>query len=265
MSSVSQAPVAIADSRRCRSCDRRGSARDALVRGRRASSTRWIGSRRPAASSRGRSRPGNLPRPFELFVTPLVESRLEGRRVAAHRGGREARVRHRSRAEVADRRRRWPARQRRVARLALRRSSRRCRIRPATSTSRLLQAVAEGLTLAEFDGGTYKTARSDGSARRRGSASCGPAGSRYVAGESRLACEGAVARGRLLGECSNLARELANEPGNTLTPREFADRARDDRQWRRRVASRSSTRSRSRSSAWACCSASPAAAASRRG
>ena len=34
-----------------------------------------------------------------------------------------------------------------------------------------------------------------------------------------------MARGRLLGECSNLARELANEPGNTLTPREFATRA----------------------------------------
>ena len=28
----------------------------------------------------------------------------------------------------------------------------------------------------------------------------------------------------MLGECSNLARELSNEPGNTLTPREFADR-----------------------------------------
>ena len=34
-----------------------------------------------------------------------------------------------------------------------------------------------------------------------------------------------VDRGRLLAECSNLARELANEPGNTLTPREFARRA----------------------------------------
>jgi leucyl aminopeptidase len=29
----------------------------------------------------------------------------------------------------------------------------------------------------------------------------------------------------VLGECSNLARQLANEPGNTLTPREFANRA----------------------------------------
>src|SRR5262249_11462395 len=35
----------------------------------------------------------------------------------------------------------------------------------------------------------------------------------------------AVARGRVLGECSNAARALANEPGNTLTPREFASRA----------------------------------------
>ena len=38
-------------------------------------------------------------------------------------------------------------------------------------------------------------------------------------------CSAAAARGRLLGECSNLARDLANEPGNTLTPREFARRA----------------------------------------
>jgi leucyl aminopeptidase len=34
-----------------------------------------------------------------------------------------------------------------------------------------------------------------------------------------------VARGRILGECSNLAREMSNEPGNALTPREFARRA----------------------------------------
>ena len=32
-------------------------------------------------------------------------------------------------------------------------------------------------------------------------------------------------RGRVLGEYTNLARELANEPANTLTPRVFADRA----------------------------------------
>ena len=34
-----------------------------------------------------------------------------------------------------------------------------------------------------------------------------------------------IARGRILGECTNLARALANEPGNDLTPRVFAERA----------------------------------------
>ena len=37
----------------------------------------------------------------------------------------------------------------------------------------------------------------------------------------------AVERGMLLGGCSNLARELSNEPGNLFTPRVFADRARE--------------------------------------
>ena len=35
----------------------------------------------------------------------------------------------------------------------------------------------------------------------------------------------AVERGVLLGGCSNIARELSNEPGNLFTPRVFADRA----------------------------------------
>jgi leucyl aminopeptidase len=43
--------------------------------------------------------------------------------------------------------------------------------------------------------------------------------------ESPTRLESALTRGRILGECSNLARELANEPGNVLTPREFAARA----------------------------------------
>ena len=34
-----------------------------------------------------------------------------------------------------------------------------------------------------------------------------------------------IARGRILGECTNQARALANEPGNDLTPRVFAERA----------------------------------------
>jgi leucyl aminopeptidase len=86
--------------------------------------------------------------------------------------------------------------------------------------SDVLQAIAEGLTLAEFDPGSYKTRHE---APTRASiwtvavpgAEVGP----------RL--HSAVARGRLLGECSNLSRDLCNEPGNTLPPREFARRAAD--------------------------------------
>jgi leucyl aminopeptidase len=82
----------------------------------------------------------------------------------------------------------------------------------------MARAVAEGLTLAEFDAGRYKTIDHEVIAS--------PAWT-VIAGDERRAGEvaGAIARGRLLGECSNLARDLANEPGNTLTPREFAHRA----------------------------------------
>ena len=44
-------------------------------------------------------------------------------------------------------------------------------------------------------------------------------------GAPSAAVEAALERGRVLGECTNIARELSNEPGNTLTPRVFADRA----------------------------------------
>ncbi len=76
------------------------------------------------------------------------------------------------------------------------------------------QAVAEGLTLSEFNAGTYKTA------------DVPPAKSpSWTVVGGKADCSTAVQRGRLLAECSNMARELANEPGNTLTPREFARRA----------------------------------------
>jgi leucyl aminopeptidase len=78
------------------------------------------------------------------------------------------------------------------------------------------QACAEGVVLANFEGGNYKT---DDSARP------------FV--EAVELCPfwddagvvAAIARGRMLGEASNIAREFANEPGNSLTPRVFADRA----------------------------------------
>jgi leucyl aminopeptidase len=81
--------------------------------------------------------------------------------------------------------------------------------------SEVSQAIAEGLTLSEFNAGSYKTS----------DVPPGKAPSWTVVGGANAGCAAAVQRGRLLGECSNLAREMANEPGNTLTPREFARRS----------------------------------------
>src|SRR5476649_1895262 len=84
----------------------------------------------------------------------------------------------------------------------------------------LAQAAAEGLTLSEYDVGAYKTSEPAPAAL--------PAWTIATTDEAADAASrtsAAVDRDRLLGECSNLARGLANEPGNTLTPREFARRA----------------------------------------
>src|SRR6185503_3995317 len=86
-----------------------------------------------------------------------------------------------------------------------------------------VQCVAEGLTLAELDGASYKTGEATLGAPPR--LTIVIADVNDTSPESMPRCETATMRGRLLGECSNLARELANEPGNTLTPREFASRA----------------------------------------
>jgi leucyl aminopeptidase len=78
------------------------------------------------------------------------------------------------------------------------------------------QAVAEGVTLANYDGASLKTRDHDlawlESVELTG-AGTGPA------------VAAAVSCGVILGEATNLARELANEPGNRLTPRVFAERA----------------------------------------
>jgi leucyl aminopeptidase len=79
------------------------------------------------------------------------------------------------------------------------------------------QAAIEGLTLAEFSAAFYR--KPDG----------GEAPAREVhvvaSGADDGAVRTAVERGRVLGESSNLARALCNEPANILTPRVFADRA----------------------------------------
>ena len=81
---------------------------------------------------------------------------------------------------------------------------------------RAAQVMAEGLLLANFDPAPYKTTEPSRVWLEHVTLRPG--------GESE-AIERATERGRVLGECCNLARELCNEPGNSLTPRVFADRA----------------------------------------
>jgi leucyl aminopeptidase len=101
------------------------------------------------------------------------------------------------------------ARQRRAATVAF-------AVRGEGDAAELAQAAAEGLTLAEFHGGTYKTTDPPAPV---------PSWQVVIEGGDCAKADAAVARGRVLGESSNLARSLSNEPGNTLTPREFAKRA----------------------------------------
>jgi leucyl aminopeptidase len=82
-----------------------------------------------------------------------------------------------------------------------------------------LEAIAEGLTLAEFHAGRYKSAP-DAAPRAAYSVSVEGLESPLPAGLLE-----ALARGRQVAHCANLARELINEPGNLLSPALLADRA----------------------------------------
>jgi leucyl aminopeptidase len=151
-------------------------------------------------------------RRYDMFVTPITDRGWRARRVALIGGGKRADANGdilRKLGATAG----LAGRQRHLGSIGF-------VVRGEGDITQLAQAVAEGLTLSEFDGGIYKTVDVS-----RGPV---PAWTVVVEGESidpdsRVASR--VARGRILGESSNLARGLANEPGNTLTPREFAKRA----------------------------------------
>jgi len=86
-------------------------------------------------------------------------------------------------------------------------------------TSLMAQATVEGILLGAFRDTRFKS-ENDGP----------PPFSSVVLRFDRdidAATRAAVERGALLADCSNLARELSNEPGNLLTPRVFAERARE--------------------------------------
>jgi leucyl aminopeptidase len=79
----------------------------------------------------------------------------------------------------------------------------------------VVQALAEGVLLANYDGASLKT--SDHTPVWLDDV-------QIAAASGSPSLEAALARGVVLGEATNVARELANEPGNRLTPREFAQR-----------------------------------------
>jgi leucyl aminopeptidase len=78
-----------------------------------------------------------------------------------------------------------------------------------------VEAIAEGVTFANFDSGHYKS-RHDGRFFMQ---------SVHVASDRSAPSKEALERGRRVGEAVNAARLLTNEPGNNLTPRELVARA----------------------------------------
>ena len=90
--------------------------------------------------------------------------------------------------------------------------------RPGTDVTpqEAAQVLTEGAILANFDGASYRTTDPPRVWLRT---------VQLRVGGEPAAVEAAVERGRVLGECTNLARALSNEPSNALTPSIFAERA----------------------------------------
>jgi leucyl aminopeptidase len=148
-------------------------------------------------------------KPYELFLAPASNG-WRPERVALVGAGKAAdftieRIRRVATAAALG------ARQRRIARIAWLH-------RGAADLSDAVSAAAEGLVLAAFSGDVYKTGERNGPPPR--------ALSVVVSNGSDVTpLRAAVERGRILGECANLSREMCNEPSNVLTPAVFADRA----------------------------------------
>ena len=147
-------------------------------------------------------------RAFELLVTPIHgwrASRVALVGAGARKDFSTARLRHLATTGAL------AARARRLSHVAMVH-----RPDTAVTAAEAAQVMAEGAILANFEGASYRSTDPprvwlDTVQLRAGAASA--------------AVEQACERGRVLGECTNLARALSNEPGNTLTPRVFAGRA----------------------------------------
>ena len=156
-------------------------------------------------------------KPGDQLLTPLRGTRFGARRALFVGAGRLDRFTGEMARRVASLAA-ITARQRRAPRVAV-------LIRGASpdsesrSVPRLVQAAAEGLTLGQLDNGIHKSAESE-LPRLTAAFVIVPADE---PGDGAL--KEAAERGRIIGECCNDARSLANEPGNVLTPPVFAARA----------------------------------------
>ncbi|MGC4083814.1 MAG: leucyl aminopeptidase [Vicinamibacterales bacterium] len=158
-------------------------------------------------------------RPFDLFITPLVRP-WSARRIALIGAGRADAYTPGLARKLATAGG-LAARARRIPRAGF-------VLRPGQAApsgdvdvAGFAQAIAEGFTLSTFSNGTYQTTeRIDVTP----SFTIVVPELRDSSPESPGRIEGAAARGRIMGESTNLARALTNEPGNTLTPRELAAR-----------------------------------------
>jgi leucyl aminopeptidase len=159
------------------------------------------------AKARGELR-GKL---FDVFVTRISVEGWKPARVALVGAGKASDF-------GADRLRRvstvgaLAARQRRATKIAVLH-----RAGPSIRADRAVQVIAEGVCLANYEGGSYKTDAEprtwlESAVVRIGTLADG--------------LEQALQRGATLGEYTNVARSMSNAPGNELTPRAFAERAR---------------------------------------
>ncbi|MBI2834630.1 MAG: leucyl aminopeptidase [Acidobacteria bacterium] len=149
------------------------------------------------------------PKPFELFLTPAMAGIWRAKRIALVGVGPSDKF-SMKRLRLAAAAAATAARQRRIDRIAF-------LARGGFAVAASVQAIAEGIVLGSFDAGRYKTTDHAGVA---------PCHAQVIAhAANSAAARDALARGMVLAESCNLARSLANEPGNVLTPRVFAERA----------------------------------------
>jgi leucyl aminopeptidase len=164
-------------------------------------STHWLEEATGRALSSALARTEFRGKPCEIWVAPMTGQTHRGSRVVAVGTGPASEL-------TTERARRvgtaigLAARNQKRARVAI--------VLTQDWSASLVEALAEGVTIANYDNGHYKSQQDD----------------RFFVAAMEIASPAgdqgaAVERGVRVGEAVNAARVLINEPGNHLTPRDF--------------------------------------------